>query len=37
LLTADIAEFLAATLFNTSVLAGAASAHKRRLLVVEAE
>ena len=28
---ADIAEFLAATLFNTSVLAGAASAHKRRL------
>jgi 5-methylthioribose kinase len=28
---ADIAEFLAATLFNTSVLAGAASVHKRRL------
>jgi 5-methylthioribose kinase len=28
---ADIAEFLASTLFNTSVLAGAASAHKRRL------
>ena len=28
---ADIAEFLAATLFNTSVLAGAAFAHKRRL------
>ena len=28
---ADIAEFLAATLFNTSVLAGAAAEHKRRL------
>jgi 5-methylthioribose kinase len=28
---ADIAEFLAATLFNTSVLAGAAAAHKRRI------
>jgi 5-methylthioribose kinase len=28
---ADIAEFLAATLFNTSVLAGAAAGHKRRI------
>jgi 5-methylthioribose kinase len=28
---ADIAEFLAATLFNTSVLAGSAAAHKRRI------
>ena len=28
---ADIAEFLAATLFNTSVLAGTAAEHKRRL------
>ncbi len=28
---ADIAEFLAATLFNTSVLAGAAAEHKRRV------
>lgn len=28
---ADIAEFLAATLFNTSVLAGTAAAHKRRI------
>src|SRR5579862_4992320 len=28
---ADIAEFLAATLFNTSVLAGSAAEHKRRI------